>query len=329
MNLDIRELSTGGGCGCKFPLGALQSLFSGLSSPIMEDREDVGILGSTHSMANLACSIDFIQPIVGDEKLYGRVAALHAMNDLFAKGVKPEGALIVLCWPRELIGIDGAKAVMMGIEEVCEEEGVSIVGGHTIDAQNPIVGLAVFGQTKRGIISCTGVQSGDRLFLSKQLGVGISCNAERRGLLEKSEVDSLFDVMASSNRIGLEIGGISGINAMTDVTGFGLRLELNKLVSKSTCRWIVREENLGVMSCLERLGAEKLIDLETKLGLSNRKEFGEVSSRSDFHDILGADPQTNGPLLFSASRGSVDEVVDLFSKRGLGLWEIGEVVSSK
>ncbi|WP_411825619.1 selenide, water dikinase SelD [Luteolibacter sp. AS25] len=325
MKIDIRELSTGGGCGCKFPLSSLELMFKGLSSDVMGSREDVGTMDISSTNTKIVSSIDFIQPILGDEELYGRVAALHAMNDLFASGVKPKGALIVLCWPRELIGLNGAKRVMRGIEKTCAEEGVTILGGHSIDAQNPIVGLAVFGESRKTIIECNSVKVGDKLFLSKRLGVGIGCNAELKNLLDCTEVEELRSVISTSNRIGVELGKIDGVTAMTDVTGYGLRAELDKMTSSAGLRWRIRWESIGSLNSVCRMTLEELLDLETKLGKQNRKDTLQRETPPRYSSILAGDPQTNGPLLFSVDKNSIDEVSELFANEGTDLWAIGEV----
>lgn len=320
MNIPITELSSGGGCGCKIPESDLRRLL-GVLSPENQEwlHEDVGRFGLE---TPYLCSIDFLQPIVEDEEQFGRIAALHAFSDIYAKGCKPEFALVILCWPRELIGIDGATKVLDGCQKACFEAGVKIIGGHSIDAQNPIFGLSVFGkEPNRHMMSVDTAAKGDYIMLTKPLGVGITSNAIRRKIVSPEERLAFDTVVNKNNSIGVQIANSKLASAMTDVTGFGLIGQLDKMAIQSRLKFDIFYEELPRL-----LNVKAFFDegLETKLGIENAYHYQHFASEMSQENFkLVCDPQTNGGLLFSCADNAVDDVLELMSVNGESCWKIG------
>jgi selenide,water dikinase len=319
--IKIMELSTGGGCGCKAPEEALSTVMAALNANAL-NGEDAAIVGIPNSMKSLVSSIDFIQPIINCEYRYGMIAALHAFNDLFAKGVAPKGASVILCWPRELIGTKGAVEVMRGIQAACSAHGVEIWGGHSIDSQNPIVGLSVIGFSDRGKITPTmGGKDGDLIFITKSLGVGLACNSLNRNQLSASSEELLMKVLLGDNRIGIKLVNDKLVTSMTDVTGYGLSKQISKMVGDSGLIANIDFQSIPFLSFLHRVDLE---ELETRLGKNNR-ETSTLTAPDNKTDILINDPQTNGPLLFTAPVENVDRIMALREVFGCEITKIGSL----
>jgi len=320
MNLRITELSTGGGCGCKIPEADLKGLLSVLSINNQEwSHEDVGRFGEGGSFL---ASIDFLQPILDEEEQFGRIAALHAFSDIYAKGCQPEGALVIMCWPRELIGMEGAARVLSGCQKACDEAGVRIIGGHSIDSQNPIFGLSVFGrEPKCRMVRVDSASKGDHILMTKPLGIGVTSNAIRRKIIS-SEDRKVFDsVINKSNAIGIQIGDSQLASSMTDITGFGLLGQLHRMSQRAALKFELYSDNLPRLPNVDAFFEQ---GLETKLGAENATSFRHFStdiSNEDFQLIC--DPQTNGGLLFTTPDETLDEILELFSSRGEPCWKIG------
>lgn len=320
-NIKITELTTGGGCGCKSPSDDLNVILDVLRG---FDHcgwigEDVGRISPKGS---LLVSTDFIQPILDDEHAFGRVAAFHAASDIYAKGGSPDYALMIMCWPRELIGVRGASIAAKGCAEACEEMGIKIIGGHTIDAQNPILGLSVFGRLgERGIVSSETAGSGDFLYITKPIGIGLASNAARRGALSPMQLDELMGVLFTPNSIGWELGSV-GVSSMSDVTGFGVAGQLFKMSRGGELDFEIFPDKLpflsGVFSHL------KDPNLETRLGRQNSITFGNLFADLPSEIVKAlCDPQTNGGLIFSVPSDKVVMVENVLSNSGCDFWRIG------
>lgn len=162
-------------------------------------------------------------PIVDDPYNFGRIASANAISDVYAMGGKPVMAIAILGWTLDKLPPEIARRVIEGSRSMCAEAGIPLAGGHSIDSPEPIFGLAVTGLVDiQNLKQNNTAQVGDVLFLTKALGVGILTTAEKRGILRETEVNLAAEQMMKLNRIGEELGKLSGVTALTDVTGFGL-----------------------------------------------------------------------------------------------------------
>jgi selenide,water dikinase len=320
MNLKITELSTGGGCGCKIPEADLRGLLRVLSIENQAwSHEDVGRFGGEVQFLG---SIDFLQPIIDEEEQFGRIAALHAFSDMYAKGCQPEGALVIMCWPRELIGMEGAARVLAGCQKACNEAGVRIIGGHSIDAQNPIFGLSVFGREPScGMAKVDSAARGDNILITKPLGIGITSNAIKRKIVSP-EGRQVFDaVINKSNAIGIQIAKSQLASSMTDITGFGLLGQLHRMAQKAALKF---EIDFGNLPRLPNTNTYFDHGLQTKLGAENANSFRHFATDMSNEDFqLICDPQTNGGLLFTSPDETLNDIWELFSSQGESCWRIG------
>lgn len=162
-------------------------------------------------------------PIVDDPVDFGRIASVNAISDIYAMGGTPLMAIAVLGWPINTVPLEAAKLVLDGARLACNEAGIPLAGGHSIDAPEPIFGLAVTGRVPlTNLRTNSGARDGDVLFLTKPLGIGILTTAEKKGILRPEHATLARDVMVRLNSAGARFGTLPYVHAMTDVTGFGL-----------------------------------------------------------------------------------------------------------
>jgi len=251
----------------------------------------------------LIATTDFFMPMVDDPRDFGRIAAANAISDVYAMGGKPVLALAILGMPLDKLPVETVREILEGGSSVCEEAGIPIAGGHSIDTPEPVYGLAVVGLTKpRNVRRNSGAQAGDALILTKGIGVGIYSAAFKKRALPD---DAYGELMASTtllNRIGLVLAEDEGVHAMTDVTGFGLLGHGLEMARASGLTLDIAYDRIPLFR-----DAESLIKAGYKTGASGRNwtSYGnEVVLPPDFPDwktSLLTDPQTSGGLLISCS----------------------------
>ena len=229
-SIKLTQYSHGAGCGCKIAPKVLDEILK--SSFALPDNRN--LLVGNHSKDDAAVydlgngtalisTTDFFMPIVDDAFDFGRIAAANSISDVYAMGGKPLMAIAILGWPVEKLPVELAQKLIEGGRTICAEAGIPLAGGHSIDSQEPIFGLAVTGIVPiENLKKNNTAQEGDLLFITKPLGVGVLSTAQKRGLLKEEHLPLMIQQMAALNIIGEELGKIKGVTAMTDVTGFGL-----------------------------------------------------------------------------------------------------------
>ncbi len=306
----LTEYSHGAGCGCKISPKILdQILESNLTIPDSKNlivgnhsKDDAAVYSIGGDRAIISTT-DFFMPIVDDPYDFGRIASANAISDIYAMGGDPILAIAILGWPVAKIPAEVAKKVIEGSRSICLEAGIPLAGGHSIDSPEPIFGLSVNGTIEvSNIKTNSGAKNGDLLFLTKPLGVGILTTAEKKGMLSKSDIGLASSQMMVLNKIGTILGGETTVNAMTDVTGFGL---LGHLVEMCEGSDVGAEIEFGLIPFI-------IDDLSYYLDkgcipggtIRNWDSYGhKILNKSGADDDrirnLLADPQTSGGLLVS------------------------------
>ena len=226
----LTQYSHGAGCGCKIAPAVLdQMLHTTVPQPHHDQllvgnssRDDAAVYDLGGGQA-LISTTDFFMPIVDDAYDFGRIASANAISDVYAMGGRPVLAIAVLGWPVDKLPPEVARRVLEGSRSICQEAGIPLAGGHSIDSPEPIFGLAVTGlvaieNLKRNDTATAGCE----LYLTKPLGVGMLTTAQKKGLLRPEDADLAPQSMMQLNKIGEELGRLPAVRAMTDVTGFGL-----------------------------------------------------------------------------------------------------------
>lgn len=329
----LTQYSHGAGCGCKIAPDVLDSMLKNagpgaFSDKLIvgnQDREDAAVYDLGDGQGLIATT-DFFMPIVDDPFDFGRIAATNAISDVFAMGGRPIMALGILGWPIDKLSPKIAGEVLAGAQSVCRELGLALAGGHSIDAPEPIFGLAVNGlvpleHLKRN----NGARPGDRLYLTKPLGVGILTTAEKRGLLAPEHHGLARDIMLRTNAIGQKLATVSGVHAMTDVTGFGLAGHLGEICTAS---------NVAARIDFRRLPRIPEADGYLRQGAvpggteRNHHAMGKLMpAMDDYHWQWLCDPQTSGGLVLAVDPAYEDDVERIGREHGLTLEAFGECIA--
>ena len=275
----------------------------------------VGIISTT----------DFFMPIVDDPFDFGRIAATNAISDIFAMGGKPIMAIAILGFPINKLPAKVAQQIVEGGRAACATAGIALAGGHSIDASEPIFGLAVTGvipteKVKRNASATAGCQ----LFLTKPLGIGILTTAEKRGILKPEHQYLARDAMCQMNLIGAEFSKLDEVKAMTDVTGFGLLGHLKEVCEGSNLR---AEVNFADIQTLD--GVRDYIAQGSVPGGTNRnfESYGHlISPLTDEQKAILCDPQTSGGLLVAVESQAVEKIQQIANAMNVPLFRVGRLL---
>lgn len=319
-----------GGCSCK--LGA-EDLARLCSIPEMRGAMLPGLAPDDAAIVPigggqvLVTSIDFQNAVVDDAVMAGEIAAKNALSDIFACGVRPMYADVVLVVPYGDDAVEIGKDLMRGVAHACEQDGCAIVGGHTIRGETPIVGLSVFSiAPAEHVKRKSGAMPGDLLMLTKPLGNGVAVAARQQGLLGDQDYSEALAMLRRSNRVGSRLGPLPGVSAMTDITGFGLLGHMSEVAESSgvTLRLNAHQVPLlpGVSGAV-REGAIPLLGEDNLRTYQGRIRFLESQGRHE--RLLLSDPQTNGGLLFAVRPEARAQVRAILAEDGIDAWTIGEV----
>jgi selenide,water dikinase len=270
-------------------------------------------------------TVDFFTPLLDNPFDFGCVSAANALSDVWAMGGRPVMANAVMGWPLEALGVELAREVMRGAMKVCGEVGVALAGGHTIELQEPIFGLSVTGLVGSGNLKTNaGAKVGDQLILTKRLGVGMLSAALKRGLGSESDLLVLTESLTQTNAVGAVLGGIDGVHAMTDVTGFGLAGHLLELCKASGVGASIVGAQLPKIAAAEALAASFILPDNAMRNWNAYEGEIELLDADAFPWLV--DPQTNGGLLISVDAGSVSVVEAALRAASTEFTVIGEMV---
>jgi selenide,water dikinase len=325
--IKLTQYSHGAGCGCKIAPKVLDEILkTHLSFPDNKkllvgnhSKDDAAVYDMGNGIA-LISTTDFFMPVVDDAFDFGRIAAANSISDVYAMGGKPILAIAILGWPVEKIPVELAQKVIDGGRTICQQAGIPLAGGHSIDSPEPIFGLAVTGIVPVDNLKKNNTaQEGDHLFLTKPLGVGILSTAQKRGLLKEEHLRLMTEQMASLNKLGEELGKVQEITAMTDVTGFGLLGHLVELAEGSGLSAELFYSRIPVIPGVkEYIGQRIFPDATTRnwSSYSDKVKFEKGVNVMEAFTLL-PDPQTNGGLLFTVNEAGLDKVKNLFKNAGL------------
>ena len=261
---------------------------------------------------------DFFMPMVDDPYDFGRIAATNAISDIYAMGGAPIMALAILGMPVDKIPAEMVRKILEGGASICETAGIPVAGGHSIDSPEPIYGLAVIGiGSKANIRRNSDARKGDKLILTKPLGVGIYSAAFKKGALGRAAYDEFIGTTTLLNRVGAEFAKDAYVHAMTDVTGFGLlghALEMARGASKTLT---IHADTLPWLNEAVALAQQGFI---TGASGRNWKSYGgEVTLPADtpeWQRQLYCDPQTSGGLLVACAPDRADALLETIVASG-------------
>lgn len=311
----IMKLPSCGGCVAKLPQGMLKEVISKI--PIFSDANllvgfDTSDDGAVYKLSEdiaIIKTLDFFPPMTDDPYAFGRIAAANALSDIYAMGGTPKVALNIVCFPEEE---DPAvlAAILQGGAQKVMEAGAVLCGGHSINDKEVKYGLSVTGVVHpQKFLRNNTCQIGDKIILTKPLGVGMINASNRFGLVDKEDYDAALKSMQTLNKYAFEIASRRSIHACTDVTGFGFLGHLNEMV-QSHYTIAVDGKRVKYIKGALHLAEEMLI---TGGGQKNRNF---LKDKVRFEGVCGAmqeilfDPQTSGGLLLSVSPKDAQALLD-------------------
>jgi selenide,water dikinase len=336
-DVKLTQYSHGAGCGCKIAPAVLNTILehSGQALPHPgllvgnDKRDDAAVLDLGDGTA-VVSTTDFFMPIVDDPHTFGKIASVNAISDVYAMGGTPILAIAILGWPIDKLPPEIANQVVEGAREACKEAGIPLAGGHSIDAPEPIFGLAVTGRVKIDQLKQNGgAKPGASLFLTKPLGVGMLTTAQKKGKLQQGHETLAIESMTTLNKIGSYLATLPSVQAMTDVTGFGLMGHLTEMCEASDVSAEIHFDKVPMMNreMLEFYFVEKCVPGGTN---RNWASYGhKVQEIEGFQRAILCDPQTSGGLLVAVTEGEVDNFKKSLKEKGFELEAIGHIIPEK
>lgn len=334
-NIKLTAYSHGAGCGCKISPRVLDDILkqTGIKRdyPSLlvgnDSRDDAAVFAIDQEKAIISTT-DFFMPIVDDPFIFGEIASVNAISDIYAMGGNPLMAISILGWPVDKIEAKFARKVLEGARNTCFRAGIPLAGGHSIDTPEPIFGLAVTGMIDiKRIKTNNQATPGCELFLTKPLGIGILTTAQKKGILKPDDLQKAVALMLTLNDIGQEFSKLDSVKAMTDITGFGLLGHLSEMCEGS---------GVSAEICLDRIPLIRGIDPYVKQKIypggttRNFDSYGhKISTLSEEEKILLCDPQTSGGLLVAVEPSGRNEFLELIQHRGLELQSFGRILKKR
>lgn len=292
----------------------------------IETADDAGVYKISQDVAVIS-TVDFFPPIVDDPYTYGQIAAANALSDVYAMGGTPRLAMNIVCFPREL-SLDILNDIIRGSMDKLNEASTLLVGGHSIEDSEIKYGLSVTGFVNPGkIIKNSGARPGDALVLTKPVGTGVITSALKAGRLKPDEAAEAFTSMMTLNKDACEAMVETGVNATTDITGYGVMGHAMEMAKGSDVNLVI---NPGMVRLLPRaIELVKNKRLRPRTLMSNREFLGKdvISDGVDEEiELLLYDPQTSGGLLISVAEGKKDALLERLAKRGVSPSVVGRAV---
>ena len=330
--IKLTEFSHGAGCGCKISPKLLKEILGSGHDKLIdsnlivgnESNDDAAVYDLGDGRA-LISTTDFFMPIVDDPFTFGMIAGSNALSDVYAMGGKPLMAIAIFGWPINELSAEMGSQVIEGGREICRIAGITLAGGHSIDSPEPIFGLSVTGivnidQLKRN----TSAKIGDTIFLTKPIGIGILSTAQKKKLVTTDDHNMAVKQMCMLNDIGLEIAQISGVNAITDVTGFGIAGHLLEVCRGSNVAAEIYFNDLPLLPNIQKYIDDDCIPGGT---IRNYDSYGgSISKLSSFEKAIVCDPQTSGGLLVTVSKKALPEFDKLLVAKNMNLNPIGKII---
>jgi len=292
-----------------------------------EHADDAGVFQLTDDIC-LVQTVDYFAPIVDDPHTYGQIAAANSLSDIYAMGGVPKTALSVVGFPTKGVDFSVLGEIMLGGLQKLNEAGVALLGGHSVRDDEIKFGYAVTGTiAKKDIKQNRAAREGNRLILTKPLGTGLITTALKRGKASSGHVQAAVKIMLQLNRQAAEICLRFRVDAMTDITGFGL---VGHAIEVAKASGISIEIDLRKLPLLP--GAlEYSREGFCAGGLTNNREF--FSKNLYIHDSIPPDqqnilfdPQTSGGLLIFSDPQDTDRLLESLRAAGVDAVEVGSAV---
>lgn len=278
----------------------------------------------------LVAAADFLSPMVDDPCAFGRIAAANALSAIYSAGGNPLLALALVGMPVNALPTSALSAILVGGQSACEAAGIPVAGGHTIDAVQPVYGLAVVGMLHPDHLKLgAAARAGDRLILVKPLGTGIYGVAERQGRLHSGEREPWLASAQQLNTPGPMLACLDGVHAMTDVGDGGLLGSVVRMCQSSGLAARIRSGDLPCLPHLEALLGAGCKSVLAERNWAAQAQFVRGTPNEAGRSVL-CDPQISGGLLVSCTADTVTEVLSICLQQGFAhVSVIGELIAGR
>lgn len=328
----LTQFSHGAGCGCKISPAVLETILHSASVQKVfpkllvgnETKDDAAVYDLDGSQCIISTT-DFFMPIVDDAFDFGRIASVNAISDVYAMGGSPLMAIAILGWPIQKLPATLAQKVLEGSRSVCEEAGIPLAGGHSIDSPEPIFGLAVTGIVRKDHIKRNDTATaGDAIYLTKPIGLGIITTAQKRGLAAEEDLAEAVRIMSRLNSSGRRFGEMNSVTAMTDITGFGLLGHLIEVCEGSGLSAELNYSRVPLINNLDTYTSQMIYPDNTMRNWSSFQS--RVDGIGSTSLLTLCDPQTSGGLLVCVKQEQQSAFEKVLQEEGLPIHCIGKMI---
>lgn len=327
----LTEYSHGAGCGCKIAPKLLEEILKSeipsLPHPnllVGNDSKDDAAVFDLGNGTSVVSTTDFFMPIVDAPFKFGQIAATNAISDIYAMGGTPLMAISIFGWPINKLSPETARQVIDGGRYTCQQAGIPLAGGHSIDAPEPIFGLAVTGIVDNQHLKRNDqAEAGCHLYLTKPIGIGILTTAQKKKCLKPEHLQLAPDTMCQLNKVGAEFARLPAVTAMTDVTGFGLMGHLTEMCEGSQVRAVINYQSVPKLA-----EVESYLELGCSPGGAQRnfESYGrKLGTMSPVQQQILCDPQTSGGLLVAVKPDDKENFLAIAQAHNLQLDVIGRL----
>jgi selenide,water dikinase len=292
----------------------------------LDDPDDAAVWRLEGGRA-LVITTDFFTPVVDDGYDYGAIAAANSLSDVYAMGAMPFAALTVAALPPDL-PVEISQAIIRGLAEKTAESGAVIAGGHTIQDQEPKIGLVAMGfADEKSLLRKDGLRVGDHLVLTKPLGFGVTTTALKQQTASAEDVAEVVGWMKRLNRDAAKLALEFELKAATDITGFGFLGHSWEMAKGAGLGFRYHLDRIPFLSCARKHAEAWRFPggaSDNRLFFGDHIHFDEAISEESL--MLLFDPQTSGGLLIGVPEAKIDAFLARAAEMGQPAWDIGEVV---
>lgn len=294
-----------------------------------ETADDAGVYRISDEVAVIS-TMDFFPPIVDDPFMFGQIAAANALSDVYAMGGIPRLAMNIVCFPKAL-DLSILNDIMRGSLDKLNEAGALLVGGHSVEDSEVKYGLSVTGFVHPDkITKNSGAKPGDVLILTKAIGIGIITSALKAGKIKESGAEEAFASMTTLNKAASEAMMEVGVNACTDVTGYGVLGHAMEMAKGSQVSMIIRSSDIRLLPGALELIRKRSNRPRTLIGNRDYVMKDVVSAGVDeYLELLLFDPQTSGGLLISVPEEKSELLLAKLRERRINPSVIGKVIDKE
>jgi len=283
----------------------------------LETSDDAGVYRLRDDLA-LVQTVDFFTPVVDDPYTFGQVAAANALSDVYAMGAVPLTAMNIVGFPVGKLDMAVLAEILRGGQSKLQEAGAILVGGHSVQDNEPKYGISLTGVVHpEKVLTNGGARPGDVLVLTKPLGIGIITTAIKRGVVPEDTIDRAVEVMITLNKAAADAAVKVGVNACTDVSGFGLLGHAHEMAQASGVSLEIDAGKVPVIEETWEYVARKIVPGGTLANLKHLEQSVSFTPEvSEETKLVLADAITSGGLLVSVEPGKVDSLVSAMQESG-------------